>query len=88
MLQLFGLKDDMEKFLNYLDSDECYELLKRNKMTTYIETGNTLFDNINSGERVLDFIAPQQDYDKKLALGRIQLFCGLWQLCFQKLKGH
>ena len=46
----------MEKFLDQLDSNECYELLKRNKMTTYIEKGNTFFDNINSGERGLDLL--------------------------------
>ena len=56
----------MGKFPKYLGLNECYELLKRNKVCFHIETGNIFFDNVNSEESILDFIAAQQDYDKKL----------------------
>ena len=65
-IEMFGLNYDIEKLLNYLESDECYELLNRNKMSIHIETGNIFFENASSGENILDFIAAQQNYDIKL----------------------
>ena len=60
---MFGLDVNIKTFLNYLESDECYELLKRSKMSIHIEACNIFFDNVNSGKNILDFIAAQHDYD-------------------------
>ena len=60
-LKMFGLSDDMEKFLDYLESDEYYELFKSNRMSIHIETGNIIFDDANSGESIFDFFAAQKD---------------------------
>ena len=49
----------LEKFLDYLQSDEYYELLKRNNVPIHMETRNIYFDNINSGESIYDFLAIQ-----------------------------
>ena len=65
-LDIFGLNVNIETFLNYLELGECSELLKRSKMSIHMKTCNIFFDNVNNGETILDFIAAQQDYDKKL----------------------
>ena len=41
---------EMGKFFEYLEYEECYELLRRNKMSIHTDTGNIFVDNINSGE--------------------------------------
>ena len=43
------------QFLEYLQSDECSEIFKRNKITIYIETGNLFFNNVNTNESIYDF---------------------------------
>ena len=65
-LKMFGLSDDMKKFLDYLESDEYYELFKSNRMSIHIETGNLIFDDANSGESIFDFFAAQKDSNNKL----------------------
>ena len=64
----------MKKPVDLLESEEFHELLRRNKMSTYIDTGNIFliisaadFKVRNSkSESIFSFIAARQDYDKKL----------------------
>lgn len=42
-IEVFGLNEDNEKFLDHLESGESYELLKRNKTSILIKIGNTFF---------------------------------------------
>ena len=42
-IEVFGLNEDNEKFLDNLESGEYYELLKRNKTSIIIKIGNTFF---------------------------------------------
>ena len=56
-LEMFWLNDNIKKFVNYLESNECNELLKRNKMSINNEKFKIFFDNVNNGESILDFIA-------------------------------
>ena len=64
----------MEKLVDWLASEEFNELLRRNRTSIYIDTGNifliisaTDFKISNSeGERIFSFIAARQDYNKKL----------------------
>ena len=37
----------MQKFIDYLESGECYELLKGNKSRIHIETRDIFLDNVN-----------------------------------------
>ena len=69
----FGLNGDMEQFLDYLESEDSYELLKLNKISILIENVIMFFQNVNSGESIFDFFAAQQDYNKKLL--QIELSC-------------
>ena len=64
----------MEKLVDWLESEEFNELLRRNRTSIYIDTGNifliisaTDFKISNSeGESIFSFIAAGQDYNKKL----------------------
>ena len=58
-LELFG---DMEQFLDYLESEDSYELLKVSKISIHMEAGIMFFDDVNSGESIFDFFTAQQDY--------------------------
>ena len=70
---MFRLGEKMKK-LDLLESEEFHELLRRNKTSTYIDTGNIFliisaadFKVRNSkSESICSFIAARQDYDKKL----------------------
>ena len=45
MLLSLGIDKKGQEFLNYLQSKEYHELMKRNKITIHIDTGNLLFDH-------------------------------------------
>ena len=70
---MFRLEEKMKK-LDLLKPEELHELLRRNKTSTYIDTGNIFliisaadFKVKNSkSESICGFIAARQDYDKKL----------------------
>ena len=71
---MFRLVEEMEKLVDWLEFEEFNELLRRNRTSIYIETGNifliistTDFKISNSeSETIFSFIAARQDYDKKL----------------------
>ena len=71
---MFRLGEEMEKLVDWLEFEEFNELLRRNRTSIYIETGNifliistTDFKISNSeSETIFSFIAARQDYDKKL----------------------
>ena len=50
-LEMFGMGEEMEKLVDYLESEGCHELLRRNKMSIHIVTGNIFFDIVNSGKK-------------------------------------
>ena len=50
-LEMFGLGEGMEKFLDYLKSEKCNELFRCNKISIDFDIGNIFFDHVN-GERV------------------------------------
>ena len=64
----------MEKLVDWLESEEFNELLRHNRTSIYIDTGNifliistTDFKISNcESESIFSFIAARQDYDKKL----------------------
>ena len=60
------LDDSSANFADYLISKECRTLLRKNKISIHIETGNIFFENKNRIESIEDFFYTQQDYSKKL----------------------
>ena len=69
---MFRLGEEMKTFVDLLESEELHELLRRNKLSTYIDPGNIFlilsaadFKARNSkSESIFSFIAARQDYEK------------------------
>lgn len=57
--KIFSWGEYIEIIVDYLALQECNELLKRNKMSIDINTGNLFFDNVNSGESIFDCVEAQ-----------------------------
>ena len=51
----FGLSPSNLEFLEFLQSDECKEILLTNKLQSHIETGNIYYDNQDTNESIYDF---------------------------------
>ena len=68
-----GVDEDGLKFLNYLQSDHCGELMKTNKIKIHTESGNLFFDNVNSNESIYDFFLKQLDPTKILMLVEFEI---------------
>ena len=49
-IEIFRLGEEMEKFVDYLEPEECHELLRHNKMVIHTDLGE-IFDNVNSGRK-------------------------------------
>ena len=47
-----------------MQSDECKEILLRNKLKIHVETGNIYYDNKDTNESIYSFFSAQQDPDK------------------------
>ena len=50
-----GIDEKWQEFLNYLQSEECHELMKKNKITIHADASNLFFDNRNTNESIYDF---------------------------------
>ena len=59
------LNDTNEVFLDYLSSKYGSQVLKRNKMKIYIESGQIFINNRVTGESLYNFLREQQDLTKK-----------------------
>ena len=46
-------------FFYFLSSDFGTEIMRQNKLSIHIETGNLYYDNMNTGESIYEFIASQ-----------------------------
>ena len=72
-LEMFRLGEKMKKLIDLLEWEDFHELLRRNKTSTYIDTGNIFLIISAAGfkvrkgksESIFSFIAAWQDYDKK-----------------------
>ena len=71
---MFRLGEEMKKLVDLLEWEEFHELLRRNKLSTYIDPGNVFLImsavdfkvRNNKSESIFSFIAARQYYDKKL----------------------
>ena len=52
------------EFVDFLQSDECKEILLANKLKTHVETGNIYYDNQDTNESIYSFFSAQEDPDK------------------------
>ena len=48
-------------FLDFLQSDQCKQILVNNKLNIHIETGNFYHDDQDTNESILDFFFNQQN---------------------------
>ena len=48
-------------FLDFLQSDQCKQILVNNKLNIHIETGNFYYDDQDTNESILDFFFNQQN---------------------------
>ena len=52
------------KFLDFLQTDYCKEILVSNNLKIHIETGNIYYDNTDTNELIFEFMKNQQDSSK------------------------
>ena len=48
-------------FLDFLQSDQCKQILVNNKLKIHIQTGNIYYDDQDANESILDFFFNQQN---------------------------
>ena len=63
---MFRWEEEMKKLVDLLESEEFHELLRRNKLSTYIAADFKIRNS--KTESIFSFIAARQDYDKNLVI--------------------
>ena len=86
-IEVFGLNEDNEKFLDHLESGESYELLKRNKTSILIKIGNTFFIILIVG-KYLWFFRCSARLRQNITADGIYIFCRLRCLCLEISNNH
>ena len=64
-LNLLGLSEENQQFVDYLTSEECRDILERDNIQIHIDSGDIFVNNQNTGESISDFLLNQQDENKK-----------------------
>ena len=59
-----GLSTENQEFLDFLQCDSCKEILEKNHLEIYIETGNIYYKNEDTNESIFEFTKNQQDVSK------------------------
>ena len=66
-MQNIGMVNESnEHFFDYLLSDFAHMVLSKNKMKTYLDTGNICYNNLNMRESIYSFMCAQQNGTKNL----------------------
>ena len=60
----FGLTTENLKFLDFLQTDYCKEILVSNDLKIHIETENIYYDDTDTNEWIFEFMKNQQDSSK------------------------
>ena len=63
-VQKFGLTTENLKFLDFLQTDFCKEILISNDLKIHIETGNIYHNDTDTNESIFEFMKNQQDSSK------------------------
>ena len=59
-IKLIGLSTDSIEFLDFLQSSFCQEVLVENKLKTHIESGNIIFNNLDTNESIYGFLTTRK----------------------------
>ena len=62
------VNESNEHFFDYLLSDFARMVLSKNKMKTYLDTGNICYNNLNMRESIYSFMCAQQNGTKNLSI--------------------
>ena len=60
-----GISTSSSKFLAFLQSDICVDLMKNNKLKIRIESGNIYHENTDTNESIYSFFQNQESKTKK-----------------------
>lgn len=55
-----------KRFADFLTSDYCPRIMRENKLTIHINTGNIYHDDFNTNESFYDFLLVQEGTNKKI----------------------
>ena len=55
IIQVIGPSSNNLDFLDFLQSDQCKQILINNKLKIHIETGNIYYDDQDTNESILNF---------------------------------
>lgn len=61
-----GLDKQLEKFKDFLTTLECARIMRKDKISIYVETGTIYFANQNSGKSIYDLFQPNKIMKRKL----------------------
>lgn len=65
MFYSLGLNEDNDEFILLLCSEHGQNILIENRLSIDIESGNILYDNLNTNKKFYNFLQTQQDKTKK-----------------------
>ena len=60
----FGVTNENMKFVDFLQSDFCKEILQSNDLKIHIETGNIYYQDTDTNESIFEFMKNQQNISK------------------------
>ena len=60
-----GVSASSSKFLDFLQSEICADLMKANKLKIHVEIGNVYHNNTDTNESICSFFEAQEDETKK-----------------------
>ena len=60
----FGFTNENMKFVDFLQSDFCKEILQSNDLKTHIETGNIYYQDTDTNGSIFEFMNNQQNISK------------------------
>ena len=63
-VQKFGLSSENLEFLEFLQWDDCKEILENNVLKIHIESGNIYYKNNDTNQSIFEFMKNQQDSSK------------------------
>ena len=57
----YGLANENIQFVDFLQSDNCNEILQSNGLKIHVETGNIYYNDTDNNESIFDFMKNQQN---------------------------
>ena len=78
----FGVTNENMKFVDFLQSDFCKEILQSNDLKIHIETGNIYYQDTDTNESIFEFIKNQQNISKGVIHTELK-FDGSYKSYFQ-----